>query len=254
MSLWRSVRGEMAGAWRSICYDLGRRPASPSSPDVTSTGMETFPGSLVDLPVAPVAQDARPPRRFVGVAAFCALSLCGAAGSYLVATTAFADRMRDPVPVAAPPAAPSRPPAAETGDDGMGAVPPATRQPRAGAPAPAVPAPGAGTVAAPVTGSAAGATARPVVPAAGAPRKPAPPAAARPTSAAGSGIPEVTTSPDCGCETPPVPTPTAPSPTPSVPDSGSPSASPSADPSVSATTDAGPSTDASDRRHRRHRH
>ncbi|MEU8661865.1 hypothetical protein, partial [Actinoplanes philippinensis] len=117
MSLWRNVRAETAGAWRSLCYDLGRRPESRRGgvPDVTSTGMSTFPGSLISLPAEPVAEPARPPRRFVAVAAFCALAAFGAAGSYLMATTAFAGRMTDP-PAAVPEVAVApRPPAFEAG-------------------------------------------------------------------------------------------------------------------------------------------
>ncbi|KHD77718.1 hypothetical protein MB27_09650 [Actinoplanes utahensis] len=247
MSLWRNVRGEMAGAWRSICYDLGRRRAAPSSPrpDVTSTGMETFPGSLVGLPVPPVETDARPPRRFVAVAAFCALSLCGAAGSYLVATTAFADRMGDRVsPVAPPAAAPARP-AFEATEDAMGGVPASTGRPRTAIAATAATGPG------PARPPGTTAPAAPAAPAAA--RKPAPPAAARPAPGR-TGIPEVTTSPDCGCEAPPVPTPTAPSPTPSVSDSGSPSPSASPDTSLSPTPDTSSPGQRSDRRHRRQRH
>lgn len=50
MSVWRRTRNEVAGAWRSLRYDLSRRPepgvtrAAAPAPDVTSTGMSTFGG------------------------------------------------------------------------------------------------------------------------------------------------------------------------------------------------------------------
>jgi hypothetical protein len=215
MSLWRSIRGEMAGAWRSIRYDLGHRPGRDTGavPDVTSTGMNTFGASLVDLPGEPPEIDARPPRRFVAITAFCALAACGAAGSYLVATTAFAGRMTDAPPpaVAAPP-----PPAAETeagtgGEAGMGGVPAAPRKPRTTTPPATVRPPSPTPAAIPATKVATSRNARPAA------------------------VP-VSRSPECDCETPPVPTPTVPSS--SVPVSASPSAevSPSpAEPSASLT-------------------
>jgi hypothetical protein len=231
MSLWRNVRTETAGAWRSLCYDLGRRPEARggAGPDVTSTGMNTFPGSLVDLPAEPVGDGGRPPRRFVVVAAFCALAVCGAAGSYLVATTAFAGRMTDapvaPPAVAAPPAPPRfEPPAATTrgGSAGMGGTP---RRPRAAPPAPPSPAPTTTTqvvVQPPPTRE----KTRPATP--------------------------VTGSPDCDCDTPPVPTPTAPDP--SAPVSASPSgpAGPSPSVPVEPSFDLGAWTPRSDGYHRRH--
>lgn len=241
MSLWRSVRGEMAGAWRSICYDLGRRPAERDpEPDVTSTGLNTFPGSLVDLPAGPPETDARPPRRFVAVTAFCALAVCGAAGSYLVATTAFAGRMSDTtVAAAAPPARlEARDEADRDGVAGMGLVPETPGKRRVAAPPVATTASTAGGVVQPqVTAT------RPAVRA----------------GAAGSTTAPVTADPGCDCETPPAPTPTAPpSPSASVSDSASPTASGSPSPSASeslspAPDGSAPSAD-SDRRHRRHRH
>ncbi|MEU4691168.1 hypothetical protein [Actinoplanes sp. NPDC023714] len=92
MSLWRRIREEAAGAWRSVGYDLGRRPLPPApagDPDVTSTGMNTFGGSMVDMPSPLGGADAAPPRRFVAVTVFCLLALLGAGGSYFVATSIF---------------------------------------------------------------------------------------------------------------------------------------------------------------------
>ncbi|GGN91446.1 hypothetical protein GCM10010112_77650 [Actinoplanes lobatus] len=219
MSLWRNVRGEMAGAWRSVCYDLGRRPAGRDpQPDVTSTGMSTFPGSLVDLPGEPPRTDARPPRRFVAVTAFCALGLTGAAGSYLAATTTFAGEMAERP--SAPPAvaAPLPPDEVEPvgGVAGMGAVPVAReRRPR---------------VVTKITPTSVRSTARTTAPTT---RR----AVTRPPT------------PGCDCETPPAPTPTAaPSATSAEPDI---SASPSASGSVSPTPDISEPSGDSDRRHRR---
>ena len=250
MSLWRSVRGEMAGAWRSICYDLGRRPAGrDTGPDVTSTGLNTFPGSLVDLPAGPPERDARPPRRFVAVAALCALTGCGAAGSYLVATTAFAGRMSDTTVVAAAPEQPGTADrAADGGTVGMGRIPQTPR--RQATPA----APAAGTA-----GTGAAAVAAPGGPAGGVvapPRAAArPPARTGPTGTTG-GTAGVPAEPECHCETPPVPTPTAAS-EPSAPAPVSVSPSPSGSPSPSASASLSPAPEATapgadgDRPHRR---
>ncbi|MDI6097961.1 hypothetical protein QLQ12_05020 [Actinoplanes sp. NEAU-A12] len=244
MSLWRNVRGEMAGAWRSICYDLGRRPAERDpGPDVTSTGLNTFPGSLVDLPAGPPETDARPPRRFVAVTAFCALAACGAAGSYIVATTAFAGRMSDTtVAAAAPPGGhEAQDEAIRGGMAGMGRVPQTPGRQRA-VPTPTVTATsGAVGVAVPPQATATRSAAR-----AGTGRT------------AGGTTKPVTVDPECHCETPPVPTPTAPSdPSASASVSASPAASDSPSPSTSeslspAPDGIAPSAD-SDRHHRRHR-
>jgi hypothetical protein len=244
MSLWRNVRGEVAGAWRSIGYDLGRRPVRREpGPDVTSTGMSTFGSSLVDLPSGTPETGARPPRRFVAVAAFCALAAGGAAGSYLVATTAFADRMSDTTIAAAAP--PDRiAPQDETGRGGtagMGRTPQGQGRQRPAA------APGGSTAKAP------GAVAQPQVAATRPATRP------NPGRTTGAAAPPLTPDPECDCETPPVPTPTAPAaPSATVSLSASPTAtgspSPSATGSASPTPDdAAPSAD-SDRRHHRRRH
>jgi hypothetical protein len=223
MRVWRRTRTEMAGAWRSLRYDMGRRPfeAPADGPDVTSTGMSTFAGMSWDygpepteMPVAGrmPAPRRRTPRRAVAMSAFGLLTVVGAAGSYLVVVNGLVP-MRDEGPAAAatvPPVAPA------TADAAIG---PSLRSPRvARTSSPADPAPVIGT--------------RP-------PRRtdvvvaPLPPP--RTTK------PLKPTRPDCRCGNPPVPTPTAPasspSPTPSAPMSPSASASnsddPSADPSES---------------------
>ena len=197
MSLLPRIRAELAGAWRSVGYDLGRRPAPPvsvSGPDVTSTGMNTFPGSLVNLPMGPPETDARPPRRFVAVTAFCALAAIGAGGSYVAATTVFAGE-----PAAVTQAAPG-PDHAKGGlvsptsghrkasgrtvaKDAMGPVPVATKagRPRTGAPSTAKPARKAPVAVRPAPGAPAGRRT------AGTPARPARSA-----------------TPECACLTPPV--------------------------------------------------
>ncbi|MFC3988802.1 hypothetical protein ACFOZ6_10025, partial [Actinoplanes siamensis] len=98
MSLWRRIRGELAGAWRSVRYDLGRRPPEhPGGPEVTSTGLTTFPGSLMEWRTAEPVTDARPTRRFLAVAALCLLALAGAIGSYLLVARGLPAASQDPV-------------------------------------------------------------------------------------------------------------------------------------------------------------
>lgn len=252
MSLWRRIRDESAGAWRSLGYDLGRRPVEPAGgPDVTSTGMSTFPGSLVDIPVSQPEIDARPPRRFVAVTTFCLLAALGAGGSYLAATSVFAEQ---PSATAdSPAAAPAPGSGADEDEAGMGSGPVTARRAQTVPPVE----PAAGTAAG-VAGdqAVAGATA-PRAAAATQPGRTAPKPATGPAGPA-----------DCDCVTPPVPTPTAPSVTPSAGVSPSPSETavdpsadpgtsgephPSADPSESTTP--APDSSTSDRRHhRRHRH
>jgi hypothetical protein len=82
MSILRSAGQEVAGAWRSLRYDLRPRRAQADSPvdgypDVTSTGLSTFGGGM------PGDEYRRRPNRLVAVAAFGLLALAGAAGSYL---------------------------------------------------------------------------------------------------------------------------------------------------------------------------
>ncbi|AGZ40228.1 hypothetical protein [Actinoplanes friuliensis] len=94
MTLWRRTRTEVAGAVRSVRYDMGRREAdepgpSPLSgvtafPDVTSTGMSTFGGAGVTggLRTSYGDEFMPRPRRLAAVAAFGVLAVAGAAGSY----------------------------------------------------------------------------------------------------------------------------------------------------------------------------
>src|SRR5690349_6084731 len=75
MNLWGKTRTEVAGAWRSVRYDMGQRPPEPAAgDDVTSTGMSTFAGA--------VDQATGSPRRLVTVSVFGALAVAGAAGTY----------------------------------------------------------------------------------------------------------------------------------------------------------------------------
>ncbi len=211
MSILRAASREVAGAWRSLRYDIVRRPGSADSPadgypDVTSGGLSTFGGQPAEGSSAEYAQRSRP-RRLLAAAAFVALVVAGAGGSYLAVVNGLgaiaagqAAPPPDPLPLAGRPAAgagaaPSGPasrPAAKT-------VPPVPH-------ATAGPAP-AGEVAFPAA-----------PPRADRPVRPVPPAPPVPTP--------------CRC---PVPTPLPPaSPAPSVSPSVSPSPSASGSPSPSA--------------------
>jgi hypothetical protein len=227
------MRAELAGAWRSVRYDLRGRPADrPDGPDVTSTGLSTFPGSLMEWRTAAPETDARPPRRFVAVTALCLVALVGAIGSYILVTRGLAAASTDqPEAAPAPPSAavaaagaPAESPVRTPVDDDPTARMGAKGRPRDAAARPAA------TQARPAPGTAA--------------RKPA---AHRPPA----------TTPECDCVTPPVPTPTAPAssraggPEPGKPSATSPSVSPSAssEPSPGASDE---DTGGSRRHWRRH--
>jgi hypothetical protein len=262
MSLWRRIHDEAAGAWRSVGYDLGRRspdqPRDSGAGDVTSTGLHTFPGSLVDLPSGPVRTDTAPPRRFVAVTAFCLLALLGAGGSYLVATSIFS-APRGVVQKTAAPQAPAGDPVAAgdpaaAGGSGFGTGPsspaPAKATPSSAKAVAGMGNAGMGDPPAAVTGRSAAdravpATSRHPRPATVAPEK--------------TGRPAVT---PCDCETPPVPTPTAPTATaphsaaPSVTPSGNTDSSPDPDDSPGAPASVTPTASGPDPDHqhgRRHR-
>jgi hypothetical protein len=223
MSLWRRTRTEVAGAWRSVRYDMGRRPPEPAvGPDVTSTGMSTFAGA--------VDQATGAPRRLVIVSAFGVLAVAGAAGTYIAVAGGFGALLTEKPAAAQPyPLTAAAPPAGDTSNAGLGQGPATVSRPDAVAAAapPAVPVASAATAATPAA-----------VPGPMLPRAPrvtaerAKPPAPRP----------------CACPAPPVPTPTQPSPSPSA--SPTPSASPSepAGPSASATPSASGSAEALQRR------
>jgi hypothetical protein len=204
MSLWRRTRSEVAGAWRSLRYDLGRRPPEPPAdgPDVTSTGMCTFgvPVGVAD-PVAPVAR--RPPRRAAAVSAFGLLTVVGAAGAYLAVVNGLGSLLNEQTAAAGtlPPATAAT---SATADSGIG---PSTRRPRVrAAPAP--------------------------TPKASPTPEPARTMLTPPARPAGP----VRTKKACGCGDPPVPTPTAPASTPSPTPSETASASDSPTPGESSAT------------------
>jgi hypothetical protein len=241
MRVWRRTRTEAAGAWRSLRYDMGRRPSDPPAggPDVTSTGMNTFGGTSwgfgpepTEMPVAGrmPAPRRRSPRRAVAVSALGLLTVVGAAGAYLVVVNGLVP-MRDEGPAAAA----TLPPA--TGEAGLG---PSTKSPRAlritsaTDPAPAIVPPRPAQKPALKPG-----------PAPEAPRKAIPFRTINPTT------------PECGCDHPPVPTPTAPasapSATPSAPASPSTSASSSdADPTDERSESPEPRKNQKHGHHRRH--
>lgn len=220
MRVWRRTRTEMAGAWRSLRYDMGRRPSDPPAggPDVTSTGMSTFGGTSWDFRAGPEPTEMpiagrmprprrRGPRRAVTVSAFGLLTVAGAAGAYLVVVNGLV-----PLREQGPAAAATVPPAA-TAEAALGpAVRPATRVAKA---------PRTGTAIEPRRVTAPGRTLA---------LPPAPPDASPLRTTKGRRPP----TPECACGNPPVPTPTAPasspSPTPSAPAEPSATASGSSEP------------------------
>lgn len=234
MTLWRKARTEVAGAWRSVRYDLGRPEpdagergprggAGPAvhpgtgGPDVTSTGLSTFGGAGLTggLRTSYGDQLAPRPRRLAAVSAFGVLAVAGAAGSYFAVVNGIGALVGDQPEGAEPyPLAAEAPRAAEgeLSNSGLGR---GTAHP-AGAPAiaprtaPAEPAPDAVRVL-PTTAAAA-----PVAPRVVAPRPPRTTVAGKPAAR-----------PTACCPNPPVPTPTVPVPTPHSP-SATPSPTPSA--------------------------
>ncbi|WP_305786260.1 hypothetical protein [Symbioplanes lichenis] len=257
MTLWRKTRTEMAGAWRSLQYDMNRPDPATGLParhavreEVTATGMSTF-GGVTGLRTGP-AQD-RNRRRLVTVTALGTLVVAGAGGSYLAVTSgmgalAGGEPGAEPYPLAA--AAPG----AARSNQGLGRgsapeLPVASAEPGATL----VREPLADTIQ--VIPNTAATTATPGMTT----RATAPPRT-RPTKVEGGTTPPAGPEP-CDCLTPPVPTPTAapthqattppvPTPTESTSDTESPSAEPSDDP-TSAEPD-----DGEGRRHdgRRARH
>jgi hypothetical protein len=200
-------------------YDLGQRPAEPPAggPDVTSTGMNTFGGpgcdfgsEAIEMPVAGRPPEPRqPPRRVTLMSAFGLLTVLGAAGAYLVVVNGLIPLGDDQPAVAGTFSA------VAPADSGLG---PSTPLPRRHA-----------TISPPATGAR---TATGAHPATGAGQRlavPVAPAAPRPTGARPIRTAK-SAKPECVCDLPPVPTPTAPatapSPTPSAP--VSPTSSPGA--------------------------
>jgi hypothetical protein len=226
MRVWRKTRNEVAGAWRSLRYDMGRRADDPEVaggagvPDVTSTGMSTFGGPPGEELREEYDEFARPPRRIVAVSAFGILAVVGAAGSYFAVVNGLGALLGETPAAPQPyPLAADAPRAEADSTAGMGRGTTAERPATTGA----VPVPPVGATAVPTT------TLRVPAQAGGWQITPAKP-----------GVP---TSPDCDCLTPPVPTPTAP-PSASPADTAGPSPSPSTsspEPSPSDSTSAEPS-------------
>jgi hypothetical protein len=243
MSLLRRTRAEMAGAIRSLRYDLGKHPVEPPAggPDMTSTGMSTFGGLPVEEQSSRYVGRRPPPRKALAVSTIGVLTVAGAAGAYLAVVNGLGALVSEP---AAADTFPARPTATSNAEIGEGPVT-----------AP-------GRVAATTTITADGRVV--TTGEAPAPRPPAGPGALVPPAPATKNTSPIRTtiptSPECKCN-PPVPTPTAPtgspSPTPST-SSSSPAGSPSTDPAPSessATPDESvePSGSPQGRRHR-HRH
>ncbi|GAA3340361.1 hypothetical protein GCM10020358_27680 [Amorphoplanes nipponensis] len=255
MTMWRKARTEVAGAWRSVRYDLARPERGggvpvvrrgAGHPDVTSTGYGTFGGTgLNGAPRTSYGELVTRPRRLAAASAFGVLAVAGAAGSYFAVVNGMGTLVDKPAGVEPYPLAAAAPgeAAGELSNSGLGrGTANAGGRPAPAAPvaAPAQPVPGTIRVLPTTAGvtSPAGTPARAVVP-----RPPRSPAATKPS-----------TRPAECCLTPPVPTPAPPAPTPysppatpaptsSSPDTGEspePSASPdSAAPSGSGAT-AGP--------------
>ncbi|WP_203783115.1 hypothetical protein [Paractinoplanes rishiriensis] len=229
MSLFRTMRSEAAGAWRSVRYDLGRRPVEPPAdgPDVTSTGMNTFGGTAVEFTARPAG---RSPRRVAAVTVFGMLTVLGSAGAYLGVVHGLGSLLHETPAAAdtfpAPPAATTT----YTPNAGLGAGPAPTLTRRAAA------------ATLPVANTTVPAT--------------------RSSTPNASPIRTLNpTNPECGsCHFPPVPTPTAPSSVPSPTASSAspePSDSTSVEPSPSETSatpseSAEPSHNPQDRHRRRH--
>jgi hypothetical protein len=238
MTLWRKARTEVAGAWRSVRYDLGRTgpdadnsalgPWAPEPapgrqagyPDVTSTGLSTFGGAGITggLRTSYGEQLVPRPRRLAAASAFGVLAVVGAAGSYLAVVNGIGALVGDkpvgaePYPLAAEAPRGSEGELSNSGL-GRGTAHPAGRPPAAPTTT-AEPAPGTIRV---LPATTAGVPAAPRI------------AGPRPPRTTDGG-PQA--SPDDCCLAPPVPTPTAPVPTPH-----SPSATPS--PTSSAPDDGG---------------
>jgi hypothetical protein len=223
MNLWRTTRTEVAGAWRSLRYDMSRRQPGPEPDvtpysDVTSTGMSTFGGPVDELRTG-YQEFGRPPRRMVAVSVFALLTVAGAAGSYFAVVNGLGALLRErpPAPQAYPMAAAAPPAGAGAGATagiGHGDPPARARVARAR----------------PETTATAGATSPAAVPTTAvvpaAPRHTTPERGTRPTRT------------PCTCVTPPVPTPTAPSTSPSATPSPSVTPGHSGDPSVSPSPSA----------------
>jgi hypothetical protein len=181
--MWRAVRDELSGAWRSLRYDLRRKPAPEDPGSSGTTEYDAFEGG---------------PRRILVSSGMAALVLGGAVGGYFGVVNGM-DALLQPRPATVPqPAA-----------DGLVTAGPVDR---GAAPARRVPA-----TKAPVRGGQPAAPAGPTVSGHGGPARhpktrPAP-RRARP--------PVPTPAPSCSCAPPPAPVPSSsnpasPTPTPSV--------------------------------------
>ncbi|GGQ52379.1 hypothetical protein [Couchioplanes azureus] len=251
MTLWRRTRAEVAGAWRSLRYDLGRRDPEPAAAqpgqalaghgarraayqDVTATGFSTFGGAGVTggLHTSYGVEHARGPRRLVAVTAFGVLAVAGATGSYVAVVNGLGSLLgeagTEPYPLAA--AAPGERGGESNQGLGRGSGEgPATAPEGTGGTIRVLPNPAAATPAPGAPAAAGGATA---------PRP-------RRTSVAGT-APADRPEP-CDCLTPPVPTPTAapsshdpaPAPSPSATTEDPVTPAPSDSPSSTASAGAG---------------
>jgi hypothetical protein len=227
MSLLRRTRAEVAGAWRSVRYDMGRRPVEPPAggPDVTSTGMSTFGGRSFTEFEEPRAGR---PRRAAAVTALGMLTVLGAAGAYLGVVNGLGSLLHESQAEAG--TVPPRPPVTSTFTPNAGIG----RGPAMGTPTTAD----------------------------GTTEMPGPAATEPPPSATARNMSPIrtakATNPICPCGHPPVPTPTAPASAPSPTPSAGPYPSSSSEPdpdetSATPSTSAEPNDSPQARHRRRHR-
>jgi hypothetical protein len=76
LTSWRGLRHEIAGAWRSLRYDLERRQARPADDEEETTDL-----------IFPEYGTARPPRRILAAGGFGTLAVAGAVGTYFAVAT-----------------------------------------------------------------------------------------------------------------------------------------------------------------------
>lgn len=121
MTSWRGLRHEIAGAWRSLRYDLERRQARPADDEEETTDL-----------IFPEYGTTRPPRRVLAASGFGALAVAGAVGTYFAVATGLGlliDNGAGGQPTALPGTAGNRAAvsdlgAAELGDEQIGVEPP----------------------------------------------------------------------------------------------------------------------------------
>ncbi|SDZ06861.1 hypothetical protein SAMN05444365_105150 [Micromonospora pattaloongensis] len=192
MSTWQGVRREMAGAWRSLRYDLTRRAAAKRR---------------AERPVA--GENGHRARRLLAMAAFGLLAVVGATGTYFGVVAGLGALLSASQPPVEPVPAAVRPDRPVTEDVAL--TPDPTRHPAVSAsPAPARP----GTPS-PSPSRESGRVPAPASPSPSAARTPFTPPRTSPTTVPSSSSPSATPSPTPSASAPATPTEVAaPPPTP----------------------------------------